>query len=42
VDPEADDWLHRLIELCGPHAEVEDIARWYQLEKARLQKLTNF
>ena len=41
VDREAEDWLHRLTELCGFHAEVEDIARWYQLEKARLQKLTN-
>ena len=41
VDREAQDWLNRLNELCGPHAEVEDIARWYQLEKARLQKLTN-
>ena len=41
VDREAEEWLNRLIELCGPHAEVEDIARWYQLEKSRLQKLTN-
>ena len=41
VDREAPDWLNRLNELCGPHSEVEDIARWYQLEIARLQKLTN-
>jgi hypothetical protein len=37
VDREAEEWLNRLNELCGPHAEVEDIARWYQLEKVRLQ-----
>jgi hypothetical protein len=41
VDREAQDWLNRLNELCDPHAEVEDIARWYQIEKARLEKLTN-
>jgi hypothetical protein len=41
VDREAQDWLNGLNELCGPHTEVEDIARWYQLEKARLEKLTN-
>ena len=41
VDREAQEWLNRLNELCGPHAEVDDIARWYQLEKARLEKLTS-
>ncbi len=41
VDREAQDWLNRLSELCGPHAEVEDIARWYDLEKDRLEKLTS-
>jgi hypothetical protein len=41
VDRDAEDWLNRLNELCGPHADVEDIARWYQIEKARLEKLTN-
>jgi hypothetical protein len=39
VDREAADWLTRLIELCGPHAEVADIARWYALERQRLEKL---
>ena len=41
VDREAHDWLNRLDELCGPHAEMEDIARWFQLEKARWEKLTS-
>jgi hypothetical protein len=36
---EAAEWLKRLHELCGPHAEIEDIKRWYQLEETRLLKL---
>lgn len=40
-DRDAEGWLNRLTELCGPHAGVEDITRWHQLEKSRLQKLTN-
>lgn len=41
VDRKAEAWLNRLNELCSPHAGVEDIARWYQIEKSRLQKLMN-
>jgi hypothetical protein len=41
VDCEATDWLRRLTELCGTHAEVEDIARWYANERDRLRKLTD-
>jgi hypothetical protein len=41
VDREAADWLRRLTELCGPHAEDEDVARWYANERARLLKLTD-
>jgi hypothetical protein len=41
VDKEAGDWLRRLHELCGPHATVEDIARWYALEEQRLRKLAD-
>lgn len=40
-DRDAEGWLNRLTELCGPHAGVEDITGWYQLEKSRLQKLTS-
>lgn len=36
---EAADWLQRLHELCGPHAEVEDFAHWFQPEETRLRKL---
>jgi hypothetical protein len=39
VDREAADWLRRLTELCAPHADVPDVARWYQLETERLTKL---
>jgi hypothetical protein len=39
VDREAADWLRRLTELCGPHADVADIARWYANERQRLEKL---
>jgi hypothetical protein len=41
VDREAADWLRRLTELCGHHAEVEDIRRWFANEQERLRKLTN-
>ena len=40
VDREAGQWLGRLTALCGPHAEVADIARWYEIERNRLVKLT--
>jgi hypothetical protein len=39
VDRDAADWLRRLTELCGPFAVVVDIARWYALERQRLEKL---
>jgi hypothetical protein len=39
TDCEAADWLKRLHELCGPHAHIKDISRWFELEQARLRKL---
>jgi hypothetical protein len=36
---DAPSWLARLIELCGPHAAVADIAQWYVNERQRLEKL---
>jgi hypothetical protein len=41
VDREPADWLRRLTELCGSHAEVEDIKQWYANERERLRKLTD-
>jgi hypothetical protein len=39
TDREAADWLARLRQLCGEHAAVEDIARWYEREQQRLRRL---
>jgi hypothetical protein len=39
VDREAADWLRRLTELCGAHADVDDVTRWYANERQRLEKL---
>jgi hypothetical protein len=39
TEREAADWLRRLTELCGPHADVADIARWFANERQRLEKL---
>jgi hypothetical protein len=41
VDREAADWLQRLRDLVGPHAHIEDVARWYALEEQRLRKLAD-
>lgn len=41
VDREATDWLQRLRDLVGPHAQIEDVTRWYALEEQRLRKLAD-
>jgi hypothetical protein len=39
TDREARDWLARLDELCGAHADDPQVTSWYEREQARLRKL---
>jgi hypothetical protein len=39
TDQEARDWLARLEEVCGEHADDPHVSAWYDREQMRLRKL---